>query len=147
MSTLLALDPGKTTGASTWTYGIEQPLTLEWYGQIEDGIDGVINFLYGKSFDVIVSESFVIDGRTPNPDITPLRIEGVLEYHCYLNEKQLRFQRNNFKKHVSDELLKHHALYVPGMPHANDSMRHALAYMKTSRHAATLNQYFRDIEG
>ncbi len=113
-------------------------------GRLEGGLDGIIEFINNKTYDVIVSESFVLDGRTPNPDVTPLQIEGALEYHSMLQGNQLRFQRNNFKKHVSDDLLKYHALYMPGMPHANDSMRHALAFMKVNLHRPTLNQYFRE---
>ena len=98
-------------------------------------------------WDVIVSESFVLDGRTPNPDVTPLHIEGILESHAHRTACQLRFQRNNFKKHVDNDLLKKFDLYKPGKPHAMDSMRHALAWAKTSYHAPTLNAYFKVEEG
>ena len=148
MKRLLALDPGKTTGMSIWGYDTETPLTLIGSGQIEGGVEGFLEYLYptdGKFmiWDVIVSESFVLDGRTPNPDVTPLHIEGILESHAHRTNCQLRFQRNNFKKHVDNDKLKEFGFYVKGKPHAMDSMRHALAWAKTSYHAPTLNAYFR----
>lgn len=149
---LLALDPGKTTGMSIWHYDAETPLTLEGSGQIEGGVDGFLEYFYPSDgrymmWDIIVSESFVLDGRTPNPDVTPLHIEGILESHAHRTRCQLRFQRNNFKAHVPDSKLKELGFYVKGMGHANDSMRHALAFMKTSYHAPTLNAYFKVEEG
>ena len=151
MKRLLALDPGKTTGMSIWTYDADTPLTKVGHGQIEGGVDGFLEYFYPSNmfmpWDVIVSESFVLDGRTPNPDVTPLKIEGILEAHAFRTGCQLRFQRNNFKAHVDNDLLKRNSLYIPGMPHAMDSMRHALAFMKTSYHTPTLNAYFKVEEG
>lgn len=152
MKRLLALDPGKTTGMSIWMYDAETPLELAGYGQIEGGVEGFLEYLYptnGKFmvWDVIVSESFVLDGRTPNPDVTPLHIEGILESHAHRTNCQLRFQRNSFKKHVDDAKLKELDFYVKGKPHAMDSMRHALAWAKTSMHLPTLEAYFKVDEG
>lgn len=151
MKRLLSLDPGKTTGMSIWMYDAETPLTKIAHGQIEGGVEGFLEYFYPSNmfmpWDVIVSESFVLDGRTPNPDITPLKIEGILEAHAFRTGCQLRFQRNNFKAHVDDDKLKKFSFYVKGMPHSNDSMRHALAYMKTSYHRPTLDAYFKVEEG
>lgn len=147
MRRLIAFDPGKTTGVSLWQYDSDTPLSLVGSGQIEGGVDGFIEYFYPKGmflpWDVIVSESFVLDGRTPNPDVTPLKIEGILEAHAHRTGALVRFQRNNFKAHVDNDLLKKFELYKPGQPHAMDSMRHALAYMKTSHHMPTLNHYFK----
>jgi len=148
MKRLISFDPGKTTGMSIWQYDAETPLQLIGYGQIEGGVEGFLEYLYPTDgrymiWDVIVSESFVLDGRTPNPDVTPLHIEGILESHAHRTGCQLRFQRNNFKAHVDDAKLKEYGFYVKGMPHSNDSMRHALAYMKTSYHRPTLDAYFK----
>lgn len=147
MKHLLALDPGRTTGMSIWEYDTETPLTYIGHGQIGGGVDGFLEYFYPvnelpRKWDVIVSESFVLDGRTPNPDVTPLKIEGVLESHAHRTGTLLRMQRNNFKKHVDNDLLKQFDLYWPGNPHAMDSARHALGYMKTSKHLPTLNHYF-----
>jgi hypothetical protein len=147
MKMLLALDPGKTTGASLWMYDDETPLERYGHWQIEGGIYGCLEFLdqMKKFADQIVSESFVLDGRTPNPDTTPLQIEGALMAYWQVYRIPVVFQRNNFKKHVNDELLKKHNLYIKGEPHAMDSQRHAIAYMKTERHMPTLQKYFGEI--
>jgi hypothetical protein len=152
MKRLLALDPGKTTGMSIWMYDAETPLELAGYGQIEGGVEGFLEYLYPQDrrympWDVIVSESFVLDGRTPNPDITPLKIEGILEAHAHRTGTLVRFQRNNFKAHVDNDKLKEFGFYVKGKPHAMDSMRHALAWAKTSYHRPTLDAYFKVEEG
>lgn len=148
---LIAFDPGKTTGVSLWQYDSETPLTHIGHGQIEGGLDGFLEYFYPKGmflpWDVIVSESFVLDGRTPNPDVTPLKIEGALESHAHRTSALLRLQRNNFKAHVDNDLLKKFNLYWPGQQHAMDSARHALAYMKVSMHRPTLDHYFKVEEG
>lgn len=146
MKTLLSLDPGKTTGVSIWEYDDETPLTCVQHFQIEDGYEGFLKYYIGqnrvKPFDVVVSESFRLDGRTPNPDITPLKIEGILETVHYQEDVPLYFQPNNFKAHVDNEKLKQHDLYWAGQPHAMDSARHALTWAKVQYHMPTLKKYF-----
>lgn len=146
MKILLALDPGKTTGWSLWQYDADEPLENLSHGQIENGVEGFIKTLtdtWRINWETeIVSESFILDGRTPNPDTTPLQIEGVLMLDAAQNMTPLKFQRNNMKKHVTDDLLKQHNLYWTGQPHAVDSARHALAYVKTMPHMPSLKKYF-----
>lgn len=139
---MLALDPGKTTGWSFWEYGETTPATCLKHGQVEDGLDGYLEHIDKMEADIIVAEQFILDGRTPNPDVTPLKIEGALASYSHGLNVPLVLQRNNFKKHVSNELLKEHGLYWKGEPHAMDSARHALAYLKTQHHYPTLEKYF-----
>lgn len=147
MKMLLALDPGKTTGASLWQYSDTEPLECTWHGQIENGIHGFIQYMLDHAEpDVVVAEQFVLDGRTPNPDVTPLQIEGAILTYYDSAVTLIAFQRNNFKKHASNELLKQHDLYWKGEPHAMDSARHALAFMKVNRHMPTLQKYFANEE-
>jgi hypothetical protein len=144
---LIAFDPGKTTGMSIWQYDSDTPLTHIAHGQIENGLEGFLEYFYPKGkflpWDVIVSESFVLDGRTSNPDTTPLRIEGALLSHAHRTNVLVRLQRNNFKAHVDNDLLRKFELYWPAEQHAMDSARHALSYMKTSLHRPTLDHYFK----
>lgn len=147
MTTLLALDPGKTTGASLWKYSDTEPLECTWRGQILHGVEGFIKHIIDHPKpDIVVAEQFVLDGRTPNPDVTPLQIEGAILTYYDTELTLVAFQRNNFKKHVSNELLKAHDLYWKGEPHAMDSARHALAFMKVNKHMPTLKKYFSDNE-
>lgn len=149
MKTLLALDPGKTTGVSIWQFDDVTPLTHIAHHQCEGGLEGLLRFLMPHEkvapFDVIVTESFRLDGRTPNPDTTPLKIEGALEVLSILMQAPLWTQPNNFKKHVSNAKLKEFNLYWPGQQHAMDSARHALAWAKM-HHRLSLDKYFGTIE-
>jgi hypothetical protein len=150
MKTLLALDPGKTTGISIWQFDANTPLTHIAHHQCEQGLEGFIRFMMPHEkvapFDVIVSESFKLDGRTPNPDITPLKIEGALDVMSVLMQAPLYFQPNNFKAHVDNGKLKEHNLYWPGQQHAMDSARHAITWAMIQRHMPTLLEYFGPVE-
>ncbi len=146
MTTILALDPGKTTGASWWYYDDTKHLALLRYEQIKGGLEGIISeFMHIKPsiYDVIVSDSFKLDGRTPSPDVTPLQIEGVLSYASKIHGIPVVYQANNMKAHATDDFLKKHDLWFKGAPHATDSARHAIAYMKRIKHRPTLEHYFK----
>lgn len=137
---LLALDPGGTTGWSFWRYTDDAPLSLIASGQVGNGIRGFIDWWADEapSPDIVVAETFRLDGRTPRPDVTPLKIEGALEvlfpgWHG---------QPNTMKVHAPDAFLKAHGFWLPGKQHARDSVRHALAYAKTHRHEPSLRAYW-----
>ena len=143
MTTLLALDPGGTTGWSIHHYSSIAPLTLIAHGQIQHGVDGFCAWWHShhhiEAIDEVVSELFVDDHRTASPDTTPLRIEGAL---TALWGPSWIGQRNTFKLHAPDELLKRHDLWFVGEPHATDSARHALALLKTRKHYPTLMRFW-----
>lgn len=141
MSALLALDPGGCTGWSLWLYGDQSPLEHVDHGQIPGGVDGFVSWWRqsGISWDEVVSESFVLDGRTPNPDITPLRIEGAL---AVLWRQGVHYQRNTAKMHLTNDQAKEFGVYWPGQQHAIDSARHAFARMKAIRHMPSLLRYW-----
>lgn len=135
---LLSLDPGGLTGWSIWTLGDDKPLKLIECGQTPGGVGGFIDGWRGMlpTFDLVVSESFRLDGRTPKPDVTPLKIEGAL---LALRDGQpVTFQANTYKSHAPDDLLKRHGLYKKGQPHAVDAIRHAVAWAKTRGHRPTI---------
>ena len=145
MVTTLALDPGQTTGWSLWNHTPETPLTLVEYGQVGDGVRGFSRWAYGMLarysydwIDEVVSESFVDDHRTANPDVTPLRIEGAIEALFTSAGITTFYQRNTAKAKAPDALLKEHGWYFPGKPHACDSARHAVASMSLRRHMPTM---------
>ena len=140
MRRLLALDPGQTTGWSLWEYDESTPLRHVSHGMQAGGLEGLIAWWrrceVRCEWDEVVCESFVLDGRTLYPDVTPLRIEGAL---TALWPEGVTFQRNNMKAHATDAKLKELGLWWPGAGHDRDSARHALAYMKTAvRHIPTI---------
>lgn len=133
---LLSLDPGGTTGWSLWRLSDTEPLTYIMSGQISNGVRGFIEWWADKPLepDIVVAETFRLDGRTPRPDVTPLKIEGALavlfpDWHG---------QPNTMKVHATDAFLKANGFWLPGKQHARDSVRHALAYAKLHRHEPTL---------
>lgn len=133
---LLALDPGGTTGVAWFTLTDERPLELLEAGQWHGGLEGFIAAWSNiQAPDLVVAESFVLDGRTQKPDVTPLRIEGALRV---LAPCQVVLQRNVYKSHAPDELLKRAGLWQKGKPHANDAIRHAIAWAKTKGHRPTM---------
>ncbi|MDF2990241.1 MAG: hypothetical protein K0S37_755 [Microbacterium sp.] len=140
MTRLLALDPGGTTGFSVWEYGPLQPLTHIHHGQIAGGLRGFGAWArrFDEPIDEVVAESFVDDHRTADPDVTPLRIEGVIDFVWGVHGVPVVLQRNFAKAHARDALLERMGWWWKGQEHARDSARHAVAFLKTARHAPTL---------
>jgi hypothetical protein len=138
---LLALDPGGTTGWSRWEYDVDTPLALLAHGQISGGLPGfrawVRAVAQGWELHEVVSESFVDDGRTESPDVQALRIEGAIDM-SWGGRIPVFFQRNVAKSAAPDALLKRLDVYFVGQPHACDSARHAIAYMKARDHRPTV---------
>lgn len=138
---LLCFDPGKTTGWASFEVHRDEPIELIGSGMISGGVKGFVEWvdedlpleLEGASFTV-VSELFIPDGRTRKPDLTPLKIEGVLSYLW----PDWVGQRNVMKMHAPDEMLKRLGLWKPGAGHDRDGIRHGLAYAKAQGHMPTI---------
>ena len=145
---ILAFDPGGTTGWSTWELPADRPLVNIDHGQWEGGLDGfVLNAQRVlRTFDpnVIVSESFVLDGRARIVDITPARIETAIDmiFGKWGAGLSVVWQRNVQKAQATDDFLKRNGLWFVGQEHARDSARHAIAYAKGRRHLATIEHYW-----
>jgi hypothetical protein len=142
MTRLLSLDPGGTTGWSLWEYTPTSAAVPIVHGQIRDGVDGFIRWWRDASvpmcWDEVLSESFALDGRTPKPDVTPLRIEGALSVLW----PGTLYQPNVLKRHGDDVTLKRLGFWWRGEQHARDTARHVLANMKIRRHAPTIAAYW-----
>lgn len=147
MTRLLVLDPGGTTGWSLWSYDALTPLQVLEYGQVAGGVKGFVSWwqrdVAGGPIDEVLAETFRLDGRTPKPNVEPLKIEGALEvlWPGWFG------QANVMKAHAPDDLLKRHDLWWRGQQHARDTARHAIALMKVRRHAPTLRRFFPPREG
>lgn len=110
MTLLLALDPGETTGWSLWYYDGVTALRAVEHGMQSGGTLGFIYLMHKLEgrFDEVVCESFILDGRTAAPNVTPLRIEGAL---TALWDGPTTLQRNVYKRHAPDDLLKRAGLW------------------------------------
>lgn len=140
MTRLLTLDPGGTTGWGLWEYGDRQRLTHIEHGMIAGGVDGFVYWwlenIERLAPDELAVESFILDGRTAFPDLTPRDIEGALV--ALWRAKPKTMQRNTYKRHAPDELLKQVGWYWKGPGHDRDAARHAIAYCITHGHMPTI---------
>lgn len=125
------------------------PLNFIDGGQIPNGVAGFVDWVSsvapaGFNGNVtIVSESFVLDGRTKFPDLTPVRIEGALT--ALLGDGVVHYQRNTYKGRVGDDKLKELGFWIPGQRHQMDARLHALAYLKTQGHLPTVSTYWPEL--
>lgn len=135
---LLAFDPGETTGWSVWEFDDTRPLTHIAHGMQKGGIYGVKDLIRALPPEhvptLVVSESFVDDHRTEDPNVMPLRVEGML---VAMFDVPLYFQRNTYKSHGPNDLLEQHGWLWPGPGHDVDSARHAIAFALTMKHMPT----------
>jgi hypothetical protein len=142
----LALDPGGTTGWAVFDFDDTRPLEHVTHGMQAGGLAGFVEH-FPLMVDVwrptrVVFETFVLDGRTAFPDLTPLQIEGAL---AALWRGPLVGQRNTFKRFAPDGLLKAHGLWWPGKGHDRDAARHAIAERVTAGHKPTLALFHPDL--
>lgn len=148
---LLALDPGgqpmssvsrSATGWSMWQLEDNEPLSHMMHGQVPGNEHAFSRWFHwviagglGIAPGIIVSELFHLDGRTTFPDVTPLKIEGVL---AGVWGDTVIYQQNTLKSALPDEKVKQFGHWWEGQPHAVDSARHAYAYARSIRHRPTL---------
>lgn len=137
MVSLLALDPGGTTGWAYGQYFDDHAYIDTAHGMIAGGVDGFIEWWKAQFWtpDLVVSESFQLRGVV-NPDITPLRIEGALS----VLRPGVIYQPPAAKMHAKDAVLRRYGLWWPGAGHDRDAARHALAYLKLTHHAPTMEK-------
>lgn len=150
----LSLDPGGTpsstrsrsaTGWSIWRWTPTTLPVVVAHGQAPGNEFGFKDWWLGslpeimkavgvERFDEIVSERFVLDDRTEYPDVTPLKIEGVL---CAYAPETI-FQRNVMKSHMPDAKVKELGWWWKGQGHAIDSGRHFWARRITTGHKPSI---------
>jgi predicted RNase H-like nuclease (RuvC/YqgF family) len=119
---ILGIDPGNTCGIAArepmgwWTIGQVTTLSALW------------DVLQRTTPEIIVCERF-----TPQPRqkivATAIEFIGVAKLYSELNdvpfEPQTPSQAKNF---VGDRLLRHSDLWIKGMQHGRDAIRHVLYY-------------------
>lgn len=130
---LLCLDPGETTGWSVFQDG-----KLVDAGQaktFENGWWEIHNLFKTACPTMVIYENYrVYDHklqRHANSEVYTLRLIGVIEYLCeivfripYYN--QMAHQAKGF---VTDDKLKQWGMYMIGLKHARDSIRHGAYFL------------------
>jgi hypothetical protein len=142
---VLAIDPGGTSGLAYYATNTVPAQDLD---EIPGGTEGFIKWWKGseKFFraDVVICESFRLDGRTEKPDLTPVEIIGFLKGTDYDVVFQTPAQAKSL---ITNDVLKRAGLYpkrgsVKG-GHGVDALRHALYYLAvTVKHRETIELLF-----
>ncbi len=132
--TVLAIDPGKTTGMCVWQAIDGQFLSWErQYSHV-----GFVDELNRFWPEVIVCESFVHTNRD-NVDYTPVEFIGLVKWFIERSAAQLIEQTSSYGKgYFTNDKLKKLNLYKAGKGHAMDATRHLLQYLMT-KNALDLN--------
>jgi hypothetical protein len=127
---IVAIDPGKTTGMTLVTFRSGETI-FESSCQVKQ--DKVWISLDNYKADVIVLEKFIGYPKV-KMDFTPVEVMGIVREWCRQHDIDLVEQTPSQAKHYyTDVRLKERELYIKGMPHANDAMRHALYYLEVTR--------------
>lgn len=167
MTYLLSIDPGVYTGIALGLFDEETPYTILETWQVPDGAEGLSDFLVLRKpvANTVVSEKFVIRnmaGFSHTADsVEPLRVEGVLvavykDIHWQTPDHQilLKGKTSAETKRLSDGILRDHGLYQS--PSAlkdrqkndvNSAIKHALSYLRSTKHQPTIEKYWRITNG
>jgi hypothetical protein len=137
----LVLDPGVTTGWMIADYYEDRLLEHVAHGMQGGGVLGLKDLwpsLLDFGFVRIVSESFILDGRTAFPDLTPKEVEGALAWGW---DGSLFLHRNTYKRFCPDSMLERLGWYWPGAGHDRDAARHAFAAGIVFGHRPTIEYH------
>lgn len=136
--TLLALDPGETTGATCFTCSKEDAVCC-YGGQIktwplEEGIVAFSELLKNLNPTQVVFESYqVYEWKTKDhtwSDIPTVQIIGMIKTLLILNRIPFSTQTAQVAKGFCDDAkLKEWGYWLPGIRHARDAIRHACYYL------------------
>lgn len=137
MPTILAIDPGKMTGAARITYSKGSPkIEVQTYEIPMEEINRWLEENLAEQadyIDAVVIEDFKITagtGKLGSPDWS-LRIIGAVEYVCeqYAIPVTKQFPSNAKSFSTNDKLRAVDMWHKGGEGHANDALRHAMLYM------------------
>lgn len=129
---LLALDPGETTGWSTWADGkyIEAG-QLKNKENVEKVIFDFLSLI--KPSTIVYEDYFVYAHKASTHALDKLftaKLIGMIRLWAYINKVPCYTQSASYAKSlIKDDDLKKFGLYQRGQRHSRDSMRHALSFM------------------
>lgn len=127
--TLLALDPGGTTG-----YAIFSDLNLTKAGQCIGSHVNMNKLIDMVEPDAIVCEDYLVypwASKTHKWSRVPtLRLIGGIEFKCAVEKRVLHLENaQTAKGFVTDKRLREWGYYKEGLPHARDAIRHGCYYL------------------
>lgn len=120
-TSILAVDPGGTTGWAWWrsdTHQFESGEASDWKAWLYDRPD----------YDILVIEKYTITAKTAklSQQTDALRLTGALEMDAYPHHRVIITTPAEAKSFSNDGKLKRVGWYRPGNGHANDAARHLL---------------------
>lgn len=162
MTYILSIDPGLITGLSVGHYSkshgyeLEKAWTRDFRGLSDDLWNNTIPY---DNKTVKVIERFVpqsgAEYTLKEDDLAGVEIIGMLKHALALPDQII--WRTRGQKSIagsperSDQILKDHNLWQTGSMvdwhdgrDSNDSILHALGYLKDTNHIPTLREYFKD---
>ena len=145
---IISFDPGRVTGVAIGHFDDRTPLEVTdveevTYPSFINGDYVAFNILN----DIVISEVFIARNTPFVPDLTGVRVEGIIEYL----DPRVIWRPASKKAQVPDQLLKDHGLWRTGKKmdwedgrDVNDAIIHMLGYVAFDlRHGPTLRKYFR----
>lgn len=127
--TLIATDPGGTTGIASLTYTAFDSLEME-HSSVVGFVTGMLEYHTKINHPVILgAERFITGSNAGKHSSQPhaQRIIGGLEEAAKARDIRFVLQNTSDAKHIGrDSVLKRLGWYKPNAPHGNDAARHLL---------------------
>lgn len=138
---VLALDPGGTTGWATWTDSDTSARTPTWSGGHITAAEhhlqlGALIENQAVQDYTVVCESFEFRQGKQRGNLNLMSKEyiGVTKYICKDRRITFKLQTAGMAKaFITDSKIKAMGLWMPGMTHQMDAMRHLLYYLINER--------------
>jgi hypothetical protein len=132
---LISLDPGGTTGIAQAIFNPRRThvgnICVDEFGP--EHYKKLYKYLVGESPNVIIYERFLFQRRSQHVDLVSREYIGVIKLYAeMISDVSLAPQTaSNAKGIWTDSKLKHLNLWVKGMPHGMDAVRHLLYFVDT----------------
>jgi len=127
---ILSLDPGGTTGYCHGVYDGDKLVLTP--GQQKFNESELFKFMHEhwqKNFYLIYEKFHYRNRARPGLDLTPTRLIGVIELFCQTEGiKYFAQMPSEAMGYWTDDQLKRFGVYVPGLQHGRDAMRHMLQW-------------------
>lgn len=140
MAKIVSLDPGGKTGWALFQYTDETEPELLDFGQVDNGLQGFIEWFDKEGIDEVVCESFTLRPGVKFPDLSPVQIIGALEAILHKTQVKITYQPPSSKPLCDDDRLKSIGMHKPGLGHANDAIRHGIIYLRKIKHMPTIRR-------
>lgn len=132
---IVALDPGKTTGAA-YHYDKVNQYSAEQFS--DEYVWRFLTMCRRAGMHTLVVEKFKQRPHLQSVDLSPVETIGVVkEWARQDGTVQVEWQDSaNAKFFFTDAVLRKMRVYQPASPHAMDALRHLLTYLNRHNEAA-----------